>query len=40
MFVKMDLMNETTTIVMEEKERIKGWVNPLEGEAKQNGRST
>jgi hypothetical protein len=32
MNVKMDLMNETTTILMEEKERIKGRVNCLGGE--------
>ena len=34
MNVKMDLMNETTTILMEEKERIKGRVNSLGGGAK------
>jgi hypothetical protein len=35
--IKMDLMNESTTVLMEEKERIKGWVNSWGGEAKQNG---
>ena len=32
MNVKMDLVNETTTILMEEKERMKGRVNFLGGE--------
>jgi len=40
MNVKMDLLNETATILMEKKERIKEWVNSWGGEAKQNGRST
>jgi hypothetical protein len=31
--VKVDLMNETTAILMEEKGRIKGPVNSLGGEA-------
>ena len=38
--VKMDLMNETATILVEERERIKGWVNCCGGKAKQNGRRT
>jgi hypothetical protein len=40
MSVKMDLMDETATLLMEEKERIKGQVNCWGGEAKQNGRCT
>jgi hypothetical protein len=38
--IKMDLMNERTTLLMEDKERIKGRVNSCGGEAEQNGRST
>jgi len=40
MNVKMDLLNERTTILMEKKERIKGWVISWGVEAKQSGRST
>jgi hypothetical protein len=40
MSIKMDLMNGRTTLLMEEKEKIKGRVNSWGGEAKQNGRST
>ena len=36
----MDLTNATTTILTEEKGKIKGWVDSWGGEAKQNGRNT